>query len=267
MDLIKRIIIKLDKIFFANRLLRFYANQIFFRKQLNHRSPDFNYAMTVQYAENKTGLLNLLCDKYGSDKGESKSDGNPYPWLSHTYTDVYELLFQLRRFDVQKVIECGLGTNNPNLASNMGINGKPGASLRVWRDYFVNAEVIGIDVDKNILFGEKRIKTYQCDQTSKASIESFIANAGVAGKSVDIIIDDGLHEFHGGVSLFESLNRCLIENGLYVIEDVTGPDYVKYKDYFAGLKSEFRVRFVNLHCPKRLSIGDNRLLVISRASV
>ena len=35
----------------------------------------------------------------------------------------------------------------------MSINGKPGASLRAWRDYFVNSVVYGADIDKNILRG------------------------------------------------------------------------------------------------------------------
>ena len=39
------------------------------------------------------------------------------------------------------MFECGLGTNNPNLKSNMTENGIPGASLRVWRDYFFNAKI------------------------------------------------------------------------------------------------------------------------------
>ena len=30
----------------------------------------------------------------------------------------------------------------------MGKQGKPGASLRTWREFFPNAQVIGIDIDK-----------------------------------------------------------------------------------------------------------------------
>ena len=42
----------------------------------------------------------------------------------------------------------------------MNINGKPGASLRAWRDYFENALIYGADIDKNILFKENRINTF-----------------------------------------------------------------------------------------------------------
>ena len=49
---------------------------------------------------------------------------------------------------MQLLIECGLGTNNINFKSSMGINGKPGASLRMWRDFFPSARIIGVDIDK-----------------------------------------------------------------------------------------------------------------------
>ena len=40
----------------------------------------------------------------------------------------------------------------------MGIKGKPGASLRVWKDYFPNANIIGVDIDENILFLKTEFK-------------------------------------------------------------------------------------------------------------
>ena len=40
----------------------------------------------------------------------------------------------------------------------MGIKGKPGASVRAFRDYFDKAIIYGADIDSKILFFEKRIK-------------------------------------------------------------------------------------------------------------
>lgn len=255
----------INDLFFKNRFARFIKNYVGFYRQLSHRKEDYGYQMTVQYGKGEGGHLNLLCDNYGSDKGEANASGHPYPWPSHSYTDVYELLFQLRRNDVRKVVECGLGTNNPNYTSNMGSNGKPGASLRVWRDYFENAEVIGMDIDEGVLFEEERIKTYQCDQTSKASIDAFIDKAEIANDSVDVFIDDGLHEYRAGTSLFEAAIKCLSKNGIYIIEDVNGDDYIKYKDYFLAIREKYRVRFFNLHRP-HMPVGDNRLIIITHAS-
>jgi hypothetical protein len=111
--------------------------------------------------------LSLLCDLYGSDKGSLCGR------TAHTYTSFYEYLFSNIRSDVKLVLECGLGTNNPNIPSNMGKNGQPGASLRVWRDYFPNAQIIGVDIDKDILFTENRIETRYIDQTSSETIMEF----------------------------------------------------------------------------------------------
>ena len=170
-------------------------------------------------------------------------------------------MFRLRRSDVKFLLECGIGTNDTSFVSSMGVNGKPGASLHVWKDFFTNAQIIGIDIDHNILFEDDRITTYQCDQTSSDSLENFCDLASLTLSSIDIIIDDGLHEFHAGKSMFESMNKYLAIDGIYVIEDVSQSDYITYKDYFADLQEQFTVQFINLQRPS-LSVLNNRLIVI-----
>ena len=53
----------------------------------------------------------------------------------------------------------------------MTANGKPGASLRVWRDFFPNAKIYGGDIDKETLFIEDRISTYYVDQFENSTIK------------------------------------------------------------------------------------------------
>ena len=55
----------------------------------------------------------------------------------------------------------------------MGPMGKPGASVRAFRDYFTKAKIFGADIDSEILFSEKRIKTYKVDQCSIDSMENL----------------------------------------------------------------------------------------------
>ena len=55
----------------------------------------------------------------------------------------------------------------------MGPKGKPGASVRAFRDYFTKAQIFGADIDSEILFSEKRIKTYEVDQCSIDSMEKL----------------------------------------------------------------------------------------------
>ena len=217
-----------------------------------------NY-FTTYYQKNTSSLLNTLCDKYGSDKGEIRPDGHPYAWPSHSYADFVERLFGHCRNHIKAVFECGLGTNNPALASSMGINGKPGASLRVWKDYFPLATIVGVDIDRDMLFEEDRIKTYYCDQTSKESIIEMWSQCPV--KEFDLLIDDGLHTFEAGKTLLENSLNKLRSGGIYIIEDVSVPSLIDYKLYLKN--SGLNYDIVNLY-RKGLRLGDNSVIVIRK---
>ena len=104
--------------------------------------------------------LCFIMHYYGSDKGDPDLSRN------HNYTRTYDELFRSMRPDELRVFELGLGTNNPNFPSNMGPSGRPGASLRGWKQYFKNANIFGADIDAGILFNEDRIKTFYCDQNN-----------------------------------------------------------------------------------------------------
>jgi len=258
----KKIVIKIDAVFFRSKGLK--LSSFIQDKQLSaYKRDQIKHGYFTEYKKNDNSLINSLCDKYGSDKGEVNNDNNPYVWDSHNYADIYDLLFRLRRNDVQLVLECGLGTNNPEIYSSMGVDGKPGASLRLWRDYFKNARIIGCDIDERVLFSEERIQTYGCDQTDQSSIAKFIEEANISAQSVDIIIDDGLHEFHAGKSFFEGTIKYLSENGLYVIEDVNPVCLKKYKDYFSELSEIYTTHYFNLTRPN-LNVGGNRIIVVSK---
>ena len=108
---------------------------------------------------------------------------------------------------------------SPNIPSSMGKNGKPGASLFGWSEYFKNSEIFGADIDKDILFQNEKIKTFYCDQTDKESIKKLWNNTELF-ENFDIIIEDGLHEFSANVTFFENSINKLKKNGYYIIEDI-----------------------------------------------
>jgi hypothetical protein len=216
------------------RFLRLVRNDLM-RKFENQRNRALlkscgQSVLSCSYNTLKDSILNGLCEKYGSDKGAIKDYGHPYPWPSHTYADFYERLFGHCRFEIKNVFECGLGSNNINVASNMTINGKPGASLRVWRDYFPNANIYGADIDRDILFAEERIQTFYCDQTNRSSIASLWDQ--VKDVKFCLMIDDGLHTFDAGVALFENSFHMLRDGGVYIIEDVNVKDTVRFRNHF-----------------------------------
>ena len=265
--MIKNFLLKVDEVLFKKKLINLYVQVVVERRLVSYKSDLFNYGFNFSYAKNENAEINKLCDKYGTDKGSSKYVSKSYEWLSHNYADFYEILFRCRKKDIKLLIECGLGTNDINLSSSMGINGKPGASLRMWRDFFPNAKIIGVDIDKKILFEEERIETYYCNQLKAISIKNFSKKANLLENSADIIIDDGLHNFKAGVSFFENMIKFLNKDGIYVIEDITPKDMFLFKNYFSNLTDKFTVHFIEGKRPKKNTAGDNRLVLIFKNDV
>lgn len=202
--------------------------------------------------------LNELCDLYGSDKG---SNGGPhaYEWAAHTYTEVYARLFAPLKDSALTLFECGIGTNNPAVPSNMGAAGRPGASLRVWRDYFPKAMIYGADVDPGALFEEDRIKTGQLDQTNPETVSAFWENFG--NFTPNIVIDDGLHTYSAAIALHSAVWPRLAKGGLYIIEDVKTSELALFHKWLQTCEGKAEV--VSLIRPG-LDLRDNTLVVLRK---
>lgn len=147
------------------------------------------------------GLTDLcrLAEKYGTDK-------------LGFYTPIYDLLLSGRRNDVKRALEVGIGT--PESMGHVP-NYKAGASLRMWRDYFPNAAIYGMDINQDAFLHAMdpigHIVTICADSTNLEtdSLGRF-----------DLIVDDGQHTFGAQLKTFQNLSRLLAPGGLYIIEDV-----------------------------------------------
>ena len=159
-----------------------------------------------------------LCDIMNRQKSDKGSG-----W--HTYTQFYNSLFAPRRNQDLNVFEVGLGTNNVDVESSMGTGGTPGASLRGWREFFPRARIYGADVDKRVLFREYRIETFYVDQTNPGAIKEMWSIVGDV--EFDIMIDDGLHQYHASAALMQNSIHKLAKGGIYIVEDiVVQPDNI-----------------------------------------
>ena len=194
--------------------------------------------------------LKELMNFYGSDKGGITNH--------HNFANYYSKIFYNQRDKIKNFLEIGLGTNNVNLASNMGKDGKPLASLRAWRDYFKNAQIYGADIDKTILKDEERIKTFYVDQTNPESVKELFKNIGV--KKFDIILEDGLHEYNANICCFENSIEFLDDRGIYIIEDIYYKDQEKFINYFS--KTSYNFSIIDIFHNK--NIANNCILVIKK---
>jgi len=146
--------------------------------------------------------LSQLFKKYGSDKGgEHLSFGRSD--TCHNYGVTYHDIFKDRRHQVRHVLEIGIAH---------------GSSLRAWRDYFPNAEIVGIDIDERCLFQEERIRCYQAHQGN--ALDLHRAMHEVRYGPFDLVVDDGSHEPADQIFSARKLLRFLMPDGLYVIEDI-----------------------------------------------
>ena len=190
-----------------------------------------------QHAE-EIELLGSLFDRYGSDK------------TMHNYHPFYAAAFD-DRSEVGTVLEIGLGTNNPDVVSTMGRTGRPGASLRAFREFFPAALIFGADVDRDILFNEERIETCHVDQTDQASFASL---SRLTRDDVDLIIDDGLHAPNANLAVLLYALDHLAVGGWVAIEDVVAEAVPLWQVVAALLPSSYECELK--HAPALSSRRD-----------
>lgn len=203
----------------------------------------------------RTELCEIMT-KYGSDKGNGK-------W--HNYTMVYNELFKdLIDKDIN-IFEVGLGTNNIDVPSNMGVYGKPGASLRGWRDYFTHQDtkIFGGDIDTRVLFEEEKIKTYYIDQLNGDVIKNTMSKIE---EDFDIIIDDGLHDYNANINFMVNSFNKLKMNGYFIIEDILHSQMHLFESYFSN--TTYKYQILKLPHPLPITgernIYDNNLIIVQK---
>ena len=177
-----------------------------------------------------------LCElalKYGTDK---------CPALGHFYTPFYYEFLKDKRHSIKKVLEVGIGGKiNIRYTPNHII----GPSLKMWRDFFPNAQIYGADYTPRLLFQDERIETFLCDARNKDDLVKLI---GKTGSDIDLFIDDADHKFSTQVDMCLNLMPLLKKDVIYCIEDITFPVRLEkalkphYKCWYPSLQQERKVR-------------------------
>lgn len=142
--------------------------------------------------------LNDLALYHGTDKASN----------GHNYCGHYEQYLRDLRHTPLTLLELGVGT---------------GVSLRMWRDYFPKATIVGLD---RRFTGECNCYTVVGDQADRVTID-YLAKHWAP---FDVIIDDCSHLSTKTIRSFELLWPHLAVGGLYVVEDL----HSSYHDWFYG---------------------------------
>jgi hypothetical protein len=141
--------------------------------------------------------MNTLADHRFTDKG-----------TIHSYLDVYEKLFAPIRDSCAKILEIGVQT---------------GGSIKLWNDYFPNADVYGFDIDLSTVqtdLSSPRIHVSECDAYSDEVIKTL------EPLSFDVLIDDGPHTKESMLTFARLYPQFLREGGICVIEDIQTLDWI-----------------------------------------
>ena len=138
--------------------------------------------------------LATLASKYGSDK------------FLHGYPRWYAQHFAGLREDSMTILEIGVGGwRDPNAG---------GESLEMWRDYFANSQIIGVDSsEKTLDFGD-RVTIMQ----GNAHDPAFVAELCDRYAPFDIVIDDGSHVNSQRNTTMELLLPHMSATGIFVLE-------------------------------------------------
>lgn len=154
------------------------------------------------------GQLNLtdLADRYGSDKGSKK----------HRYSELYQMLFLPYRHQPISFLEMGLQIGGPEHGMGADRATTDAPSVRMWLEFFPQAQIHGLDVSDFSWFEDPRFTFHRCDMDSRENIAAAAARMDM----FDIIIDDASHASHHQQNGFVELFPKLRSGGLYIIEDL-----------------------------------------------
>lgn len=141
--------------------------------------------------------LTVLGEHYGTDKVHD-----------HWYTPHYHRRFAELREEPVVLLEIGVGGYADPAAG--------GESLRMWRDYFPNATVVGLDISAKDPDLAPGCTIEQGDQSDPRDLHRLGSTYG----PFDIIIDDGSHVVDDVLQSWVVLWEYLADGGWYVIEDL-----------------------------------------------
>lgn len=163
-----------------------------------------------------TKILRKILDEFELNQGSANGWFGTDKSNGHTYIDFYEENFLKYKNKKINLVEIGV---------------RCGASIKLWREYFSDAMIYGVDLpggpigigmNQEWITGDN-IKYVECDAYTKECVENL-------PDKIDILIDDGPHFFESHVKLLELYLGKINDGGILIIKDINydPQDLLKY---------------------------------------
>ncbi|HEY5236715.1 MAG TPA: class I SAM-dependent methyltransferase [Rhabdochlamydiaceae bacterium] len=129
----------------------------------------------------------------------------------HNYTEIYARYFAPLKDKPIKFLEIGIYKGN---------------SVRLWEEYFKNAELHFMDITlERVEYSPQRAHFHIADQEKPEDLRMFIQKTG---GNFDVIVDDGGHTMMQQVMSFKYLFPQVKRGGMYIIEDLHTSYWTEY---------------------------------------
>lgn len=141
--------------------------------------------------------LRELARHFGTDK-----------WGGHRYAPHYQRHLEHLKEERFTLFEIGIG--------GYAREKQGGASLRMWKAFFPNAQIVGLDIEDKSFVEQDRIRAYRGSQADSSLIRTIVEDS----ERMMVVVDDGSHRPEHIRATFEALIPLLPDGAIYCIEDL-----------------------------------------------
>jgi hypothetical protein len=139
---------------------------------------------------------------------------------THSYLSLYQILLQSKKETARNVLEIGIGD----------FGEKNGGSIKLWRDFFINATIYGLDIlpiEKVLdeLINDNRVILYT--SVDAYDVNFFINNFLSKPIKFDFMLDDGPHTLESMLLFINMYSQIMSDDGILIIEDVQSIDWIE----------------------------------------
>ena len=132
----------------------------------------------------------------------------------HSYLSLYQSLLINKKDTAKNVLEIGI--NN-------------GGSIKLWNDFFINANVHGIDIQSiDDIWEDIKNKDRIILYTSNDAYNNAFFNTHFLNKNIkyDFMLDDGPHTLESMQQFIKLYSQIMTDDGILIVEDVQSWDWI-----------------------------------------